>query len=34
MSGPSIYDELLPLLDALAFCAEPMFAINERHRVG
>jgi PAS domain S-box-containing protein len=26
-------DELLKLLDALAFCVEPMFVINERHRV-
>jgi DNA-binding CsgD family transcriptional regulator len=26
-------DELLKLLDALAFCAEPAFAINERHRI-
>jgi DNA-binding CsgD family transcriptional regulator len=26
-------DELLKLLDALAFCAEPMFAINERNRI-
>ena len=26
-------DELLKLLDALAFCAEPMFVINERHRI-
>lgn len=33
MAGSSVYDELLPLLDALALCAEPMFAINERHRV-
>jgi DNA-binding CsgD family transcriptional regulator len=33
MATPSVYDELLPLVDALAFCAEPLFAINERHRV-
>jgi len=26
-------DELLKLLDALAFCSEPMFAINERNRI-
>src|SRR5512140_734411 len=26
-------DELLKLLDSLAFCAEAMFAINERHRI-
>lgn len=26
-------DELLKLLDALAFCVEPMFVINERHRI-
>jgi DNA-binding CsgD family transcriptional regulator len=26
-------DELLKLLDALAFCVEPMFAINERNRI-
>lgn len=26
-------DELLKLLDALAFCSEPVFAINERNRI-
>lgn len=26
-------DELLTLLDSLALCAEPMFAMNERHRI-
>lgn len=26
-------DELLKLLDSLAFCSEAMFAINERHRI-
>jgi len=26
-------DELLKLLDALVFCSEAMFAINERHRI-
>jgi DNA-binding CsgD family transcriptional regulator len=31
LAGPE--DELLKLLDALAFCAEPAFAINERHRI-
>jgi len=30
---PHAEDELLSLLDALASCAEPMFAMNERHRI-
>ena len=30
---PHAEDELLSLLDALALCAEPMFAMNERHRI-
>lgn len=33
MSLISADDELLKLLDAMAFCSEPMFAINERHRI-
>lgn len=30
---PQAEDELLSLLDALALCAEPMFAMNERNRI-
>lgn len=33
MSPVGAEDDLLKLLDALAFCSEPMFAINERHRI-
>ena len=33
MAPMAAEDELLKLLDALAFCAEPAFAINERHRI-
>lgn len=33
MAPRTAEEELLKLLDALAFCTEPAFAINERHRI-
>jgi PAS domain-containing protein len=33
MTGIGLEDELLKVLDALALCPEPLFAINERNRI-